>query len=676
MPLDISHTRVGVATHISIKGSLSDREALDDLETELDEQIGQYQTNIVLDLVGVPLVNSRCLELFLDTQDRLQRIGGDLLLRNFNSSLRQLFEFTGISSAIDCGDQARTMPQQLNPQLKNLKMGELLVRKGLISEKDIEAAVKNQSSSGKKLGDILLEKRLISEANLSQVLAEQHNMPFIQVRTGLYDPEVVKLLDHDVARSLNVLPLFRLRGVLYLAIANPQAINAIDSVAEKTGLSIKPVIATENNIREVVTESHSLDNSLSDFIGELDVSADLEVVEGAEQDLDAIDQQAAASPVINLINGLVQRAVSDGASDIHIEPGRGNARIRFRIDGLLYQIMSPPAELYPALVSRLKVMAKLDIAERRLPQDGRIQVVTGGRVIDLRLSTLPGIHGEKVVLRVLDKTKAIMQLDKIGLSSDHLNLFKELLKHNHGLFLVTGPTGSGKTTTLYSAINELNSIEKSIVTIEDPVEYQLDIINQNQVREVIGLDFARLFRHVLRQDPDVVMVGEIRDPETAEIAVQAALTGHLVLSTLHTNDAIGAVTRLLDMGIQPFLLSSALIGVMAQRLIRRVCPSCKTTYTVPAEAMQQYGLKLTEKQELVRGKGCPECYDSGYKGRLAIHELLKVDADTQRLMMKNPSRDELDDHVKQKGMETLIDSALHNVLAGVTTIDEALRIAG
>ena len=471
--------------------------------------------------------------------------------------------------------------------------------------------------------------------------------------------------------------MFRVNNTVFLATHDPQAIPSFDAVTEKTGCTVRPVLATSENILEKISEAHAASDDLSEYIGGLDVEADLEVLEGqAEQDLDAIDERSGSSPVINLINTLVQRAVRDSASDIHIEPGRGKSRIRFRIDGVLYQVMTPPPEVFPALVSRLKVMAKLDIAERRLPQDGRIQVLTQGRVIDLRLSTLPGIFGEKVVLRVLDKEKAIMQIDRIGLTDSHLATFKRLLKSRHGLFLVTGPTGSGKTSTLYSAINYLNSVEKSIVTIEDPVEYQLDVINQNQVREMIGLDFAKLLKHVLRQDPDIVMVGEIRDAETAEIAVQAALTGHLVLSTLHTNDAIGAITRLLDMGIQPYLLSSALVGVMGQRLIRRVCPKCKLQYSISAEALQDMGVASEEPKRLVRGKGCTHCYDSGHKGRMAVHEIVEIDVSTQQLMTQKPSRDELDAHLKSHKVMTLYDAALQAAFAGHTSLEEAMGLSG
>jgi type IV pilus assembly protein PilB len=484
---------------------------------------------------------------------------------------------------------------------------------------------------------------------------------------------VVRKLDRRVARRLCVLPLFVVRGVLYFATADPQSIPVADTIEDLTGCRVKPVLAVREEIVRVSSAAFSETDDLAEYVGSLE--SDIELVEVKESaDETHIDEMAAGNPVISLINGVIQRAIRDRASDIHIEPSRTRCRIRLRVDGLLYPIMDPSIDVHPALVSRLKVMAKLDISERRLPQDGRIQVATGGRNVDLRFSSLPGIFGEKVVLRVLDKSNSVLAIDKIGMRDDNLNRFLELLKHSHGLILVTGPTGSGKTTTLYAALNHLNSSEKSIVTIEDPVEYQLDIINQNQVHNGTGLTFARLLRHVLRQDPDIVMVGEIRDQETAETAVQAALTGHLVLSTLHTNDAVGAITRMLDMKVPPYLLSSALIGAIGQRLARTICPGCRTDYTAPPELVEEYGWQDRGRVRLARGRGCDQCYDSGYKRRMAIHEIVVPDAELQRCMLHNPGRDELLEYVKRSGTETLFDDGLIRVLDGATTIEELHRV--
>lgn len=678
MSLEVSQTKVGVEVHLSLEGAINTEESVAQLESLLDRCIEEYQINIVLDVVSVPLVNSPCLQVLLDTQDRLLRIGGSLSIVNPSKLLLKVFHITALDEAIECEHASRlstSNSRSLSNQGK--KLGEILVERGLVAEKDIEYAVLEQQKSGKKLGDILLEDDYVSEHDLLNVLAEQHDLPFLQIRAGLYDNNVSCLIASEMATRLKVLPLFKINDTIIIATADPQAIQSFDTVAEKTGCNTKQVLATVDNILESIKEAQDSVSELQEYIGGLDLEADLEVIEGHdESNLDAIDDRSGSSPVINLINTLVQRAVKDGASDIHIEPGRGRSRIRFRIDGVLYQVMTPPQDIYPALVSRLKVMAKLDIAERRLPQDGRIQVLTQGRVIDLRLSTLPGIFGEKVVLRVLDKDQSIMGLEKIGMNDSHLDIFQLMLKRRHGLLLVTGPTGSGKTSTLYSAINYVNSVEKSIVTIEDPVEFQLDIINQNQVRDGIGLGFAKLFKHVLRQDPDIVMVGEIRDVETAEIAVQAALTGHLVLSTLHTNDAIGAVTRLLDMGIQPFLLSSALVGVVAQRLIRRVCPKCSAEHVVSQDSLKSYGIEATDSLRLVRGVGCTHCYDSGYKGRMAVHEIFEIDTAAQQLMSHNPTRDQLDEYMKQHNVVTLYDSAFQAATEGKTSLEEALRLGG
>jgi type IV pilus assembly protein PilB len=431
-------------------------------------------------------------------------------------------------------------------------------------------------------------------------------------------------------------------------------------------------MAKAEDIMQCLAETNNELFEPEEFISELD--SDFEVVENiVSDDYATIDEMAAGSPIINLVNSLIQRAIRDGASDIHIEPGRKMSRVRFRIDGLLYEVATPRIELHPAIVSRLKVMANLDIAERRMPQDGRIQVFTQQRGIDLRFSSLPGLYGEKVVLRVLDKNNAILDVRKLGMTGANLDTYLRLLERSHGLILVTGPTGSGKTTSLYAALNHLNSLERNIVTIEDPVEYQIDIINQNEVRDKVGLSFAKVLKHVLRQDPDIIMVGEIRDQETATIAVQAALTGHLVLSTLHTNDSTGAITRMIDMGVEPYLLSSALIGVLAQRLIRTICPSCKTTYLAEPGIMQRFGW-TGDSITLSKGRGCSDCYDSGYKGRVAIHEFVEADDRLQRLIMGNASRDELDEYIAGAEIKTLFDDGLLHVREGFTTIEEISRV--
>jgi type IV pilus assembly protein PilB len=495
----------------------------------------------------------------------------------------------------------------------------------------------------------------------------------VRLRAGLYDTVVVHLLDKESATRMRVLPLFKVRGVLSLATSDPQSIPINDEVEERTGCEVRPVLARREDILATINEAYS-GNEYADTILD-DVDDDFQVVENlVPDDYSVIDEMAEGSPVINLVNSVIQRAVRDGVSDIHIEPSRSKSRIRFRIDGVLYEVTAPRAELHPAIVSRLKVMANLDIAERRMPQDGRVQVHTQGRAVDLRFSSLPSLFGEKVVLRVLDKNQSLLDVNKLGMADGNLSLYKQLLARSYGLILATGPTGSGKTTSLYAALNYLNSIEKNIVTIEDPVEYQIEIVNQNEVREHIGLGFAKVLKHVLRQDPDIIMVGEIREQETAEIAVQAALTGHLVLSTLHTNSAIGAITRMIDMGVEPYLLSSALIGVLGQRLVRTICPSCKTTFIAPPDLVSRYAWEASGTVHLARGRGCPECYDSGYKGRVGIHEVLDADDGLQQMVMSNPGREELAEYIKQRRMRTLFDDGLERVRQGLTTIEEVSRV--
>jgi type IV pilus assembly protein PilB len=567
-------------------------------------------------------------------------------------------------------DQEIFQPPAAQPR----KLGDILLAKELLTQQRIEEAIQIQKKTSRRLGQILIDKHWVAEDDVLQALGEQLSVPFVRLRTGIYDPDIVNLVKSNTARRLQVLPLQRLRGELALATMDPQAIPAFDEIEQRLGCRIRPVLACHEDILTAINDAYN-NAGVGDIEIIGDVDDDFEVVENLmPDDYAAIDEMAEGSPVINLVNSIVQRAVRDGASDIHIEPSRNLSRVRSRIDGVLYEVTTLRQELHPALISRLKVMANLDIAERRMPQDGRIQVHTQGRAVDLRFSSLPGLFGEKIVLRVLDKNQSLLDVNKLGMSDGNLGSFKGLLDNSNGLILVTGPTGSGKTTSLYAALNYLNSIEKNIVTIEDPVEYQIDIVNQNEVHDKIGLSFSTILRHTLRQDPDIVMVGEIRDRETAEIAVQAALTGHLVLSTLHTNHAIGAITRMIDMGVEPYLLSSALIGVIAQRLVRTICPACRTQYVASPDLMKRYGWEGEGQVRLARGRGCPECYDSGYKGRIGIHEVLQVDEELQRLVTSNPSREELTRYLKDRNITTLFHDGLEHVRHGDTTIEEISRV--
>ncbi len=671
----VMRTRMGVMTYLAPKGILSSDEELQPLREAIETCLQQWETQVVIDLSLVPLVHSRALETLLEAQEKLAKTGGWLKVSNAGALIRDIFTITGLCKAIAVieADQENAVVPTRAPTAEKIRFGDLLVEMGLLTEERVNEALVQQKKTGQRLGQIIVDKGWVTEKALLEVLSQQLGIPFSNLRVGLYDPEIVNLLDVEVARRLKMLPLFRLRGVLYLATSDPQAVPSFGEVEERTGLRVQPVLARKEDIIKAISEAHS-DNSYGAEMMEA-LEEDFELVENKlSDDYSTIDDLAAGSPVINMVNSIIQRAVHDGASDIHIEPSQKISRVRFRIDGLLYEVMTPRQELHPAIVSRLKVMANLDIAERRLPQDGRIQVHTQGRPIDLRFSSLPGLYGEKVVLRVLDKNQAILNVSKLGMVDTNLDGFKRLLDRSFGLVLVTGPTGSGKTTTLYSAINYLNSIEKNIVTIEDPVEYQLDIVNQNPVKEQIGLTFAKMLKHVLRQDPDVVMVGEIRERETAEIAVQAALTGHLVLSTLHTNDSVGAVTRMIDMGVEPYLLSSALIGVVAQRLVRSICPSCKTDFLASPEMIERYNWQEHGKVRLSKGRGCPECYDSGYKGRMGVHEIVATDSELQRLIITNPSRDQLTEFMHGHKIRTLFDDGLERVLEGKTTIEEISRV--
>ena len=669
----VAIARVGFATNLTPNHSLTTEEQLERLSAASDRAMSGGASNVVIDMSAVQAINGRALELLLDLQDKLIRRGGWLKVARLSTSVSEVFRVTRFAQFVPTVEKsAESTEPEPGADDKPQRLGDLLVSRKLVTEAQLAEALAIQKSGGGRLGRIVVEQGWVTETDLLRILGEQLRVPYVRLASRTFDPEAVELIDRETALRLKVMPLFRVRDDLFVAMANPQALPSIDEIRERTGCNVKPVLASNEEIAKTLGEQATGAQFAPDFINVVDDDFEI-VADAATQDYAAIDEMAAGSPVINLVNSLIQRAVHDGASDIHIEAFRTYSRIRYRIDGTLYEFQSPRIEMHAPMVSRLKVMANLDISERRLPQDGRIQVFTQGRSVDLRFSSLPGIFGEKVVLRVLDKSQSVLDLASLGMHTSNLSVFEQLLGKSNGLILVTGPTGSGKTTTLYSALNHLNSIEKNIVTIEDPVEYQMDIINQNEVRNDIGLSFARLLKHVLRQDPDIIMVGEIRERETAEIAVQAALTGHLVLSTLHTNDAIGAVTRMIDMGVEPYLLSSALVGVVAQRLVRTVCGGCKTTFVAPPEVVRRFGWPEDRKIMLARGRGCSECYDAGYKGRLGIHETLETNHELQKLIISNPGRDELTAFLDRRGTRSLFDDGIGRVLEGRTTIEEVTR---
>jgi type IV pilus assembly protein PilB len=554
------------------------------------------------------------------------------------------------------------------------KLGEILVRQGRITPEQLAELLRLHKEASKPLGQIVLEKGILTPDELTRILGEQLGIPHLWLRKGLVDPRIVHVLPKEKALHFQVIPMFRVNNTLTLATADPYALFVFDEVAKITNLEVQPVLTRADDIIEAIHECYREEVSIDDVMNDFDES-NIEIVQGkSEKEISELSEKGDESPVINLTNMIVIRAIRDGASDIHIEPQQVKFRVRMRIDGLLYELMSHKIEMHPAVVSRLKVMANLDIAERRIPQDGRIQVHLDGRKVDLRFSSMPSIYGEKVVLRILDKSQAILEIDKLGFNTQILHQFKELLRKSHGLLLVCGPTGSGKTTTLYSAISMLNSNEKNIITIEDPVEYQLEDINQNQVNLAIGLSFAKFLKHALRQDPDIVLVGEIRDRETAEIAIQASLTGHLVLSTLHTNDSPSAITRLMEMGIESYLISSALLSVLAQRLVRKICPDCRTDYYAPKEILKELGYEKEQKIRLAKGKGCSACYDSGFRGRTGIHELLEIDEELRSIVLTNPTVDTLQGYLRKNNHRGLRALGFEKVTAGITTIEEARRV--
>src|SRR6266511_3754313 len=645
----VAHSNLGGTSYLAPTGSLVEEAVQAALSEAIDSCIASNRLHLVLNLDRITLVNGRGIEIILEANARLSSRGGKLQFANPSPLLKDIFIANGIidpSSAAALGPNAvHSFGARLVPQQRK-RLGEIAVEMNLVTQEQLSEAVRSQSGTSKRLGQWLV------------------------ANTGLYEPAAVSLLSKEAARRLKVLPMFKVHDTLTLATADPLAVPVLDEIQEITGCKLRLVLTRLEEITKCQFDAYSGNELTSELVENL--PTDLQLVERGPTDFSAIDEMAAGSPVINLVNGLIQRAVRDGASDIHIEPSRNRSAVRFRIDGVLYEVLTLRPDVHPAMISRLKVMANLDIAERRTPQDGRIQVVTQGRTIDLRFSSMPAIHGEKVVLRVLDKNHSILDVEKLGMRPPNLELFKKLLGRSYGLILVSVPTGSGKTTTLYAAINYLNSVEKNIVTIEDPVEYQLDNINQNPVSEPIGLGFAKMLKHILRQDPNIIMVGEIRDNETAVIAVQAALTGHLVLSTLHTNDALGALSRMMDMGVEPYLLSSALAGVVAQRLVRQVCQACKHTYLPPPAVAAAYG--LPKDARLTKGRGCPACYDSGYRGRMGIHEIVESTEDLQRLMIKNPSKDQLQAFAKTAVSSTLFSDGLQRVLEGRTTLEEVSRV--
>lgn len=544
------------------------------------------------------------------------------------------------------------------------RLGDLLVEAGVLQPEELEGALKNKSYE-EKLGDYLIDHQLITEQQLIEVLEFQLGIPHVNLNQYSIEPELIQLVPKELAKRANLMPIRRDRNRLLVAMADPMDYFAIEELRMATGCQIETSIAAKDDVFRTITKYYDLQESMDEALDDL-------MPEQLDDENHIRDDD---SPIVRLVNQIIANAVAQRASDIHFDPGETELKVRYRVDGVLRDERSLPKNMQNIITARIKIMGELNITESRVPQDGRIKSIVNFKPIDIRLSTLPTIYGEKIVMRVLDLSNALNSLDVLGFTDDNLAKFHRMLKKPNGIVLVTGPTGSGKSSTLYAALNHMNDESINIITVEDPVEYQLSGINQIQVREEVGLSFATGLRSILRQDPDVIMIGEIRDKETAEIAIRSSLTGHLVLSTLHTNSAAESISRLIDMGVEPFLLSPSLVGVVAQRLVRRVCRDCAERMA-PSEYEQQifsnYGLTVTE---VVRGKGCPSCNQTGYRGRLAIHELLVVSGKIRKHILLESGTMGIREIGEEQGDETLLEDGLEKVIAGLTTLEEVLRVA-
>lgn len=558
-----------------------------------------------------------------------------------------------------------------------LRLGERLLRANLISADDLQTALSKQDGQSSRLGEMLIEMGMVTEEQLLPLVAEHLNLPTTRLRDGMVDPEVVRLLPRDKCETLGALALFKVRGIVTVAMTEPHDLRLVDEIERILRLRVRPVFAFRTNIERMIKRCFEEGFAVDSVTADMDESS-LEVKsDPLEFDLKSVtvEDLVNGSPVINLVNYLVLSAARLGASDIHIEPDRRFTVVRLRIDGLLREVLRPRRDMHPAIVSRIKVMAKMDIAEHRRPQDGRINVVADGREVDLRVNTLPTVNGEKVVMRVLDRRRVSFDLTSLGMPDNVLTIFRQMLARPHGLILVTGPTGSGKTTTLYSALELIKSVHRNIVTIEDPVEYQLELINQVQVNEAADVHFAEALRAILRQDPDVIMVGEIRDPETARVACQASLTGHLVLSTLHTNDSASSITRLIDMGVPTYLLSSAFSGAIAQRLVRTICPACRTNFFPAADVLRMVKYTGDARRPFIRGEGCPQCSDTGYKGQIGLYEILVSAPELREMIARGATLGEVRAWNVANGGTTLLREGVTMAERGMTSLDEVVRVA-
>jgi type IV pilus assembly protein PilB len=567
----------------------------------------------------------------------------------------------------------------------SVRLGEILIKESLITQDQLDKALEFQRSNGGKLGSCLTKLGFITDDDITGVLSRQYGVPSINLKYYEIDPNVIKLIPQDTALRYQVIPLSRVGSVLTIAMTDPTNVFAMDDIKFMTGFNVEPVVASESAIAESITRfygggqsSHEeLSNLMKDLVDddqELELAADEQ-----EMDASALEKAAEEAPIIKLVNLILTDSVKRGASDIHVEPYENEMRVRFRIDGVLQTVMNPPLKLRDAMTSRIKIMAKLDIAEKRLPQDGRIMIKYKAdgkkKELDFRVSSVPTLYGEKIVMRLLDKENLRLDMTKLGFEQESLTKFERNILKPYGMVLVTGPTGSGKTNTLYSSVARLNQVDTNIMTAEDPVEFQLAGINQVQMKEQIGLNFAAALRAFLRQDPNIILVGEIRDFETAEIAVKAALTGHMVLSTLHTNDAPSTISRLMNMGIEPFLVATSVNLICAQRLVRRICVNCKVELEVPQQALIDAGYTPEEVKttKIYHGKGCSTCNKGGYKGRTGLYEVMEINDELRELILVGASALELKKKAVEQGMITLRRSGLTKAALGQTTMEEVLR---
>jgi len=557
------------------------------------------------------------------------------------------------------------------------KLGQILLVEGLVTEEQLEKAIEIQRKEGKRLGETLINLGIVTEKDIVIAMAKQLSIPYASYAKGLLKPaenqDLAKLVPEDYARRNMLLPVSKHVNSLTVAFMDPLDLITIDNLKRMTNCDINPIIATKSDLQRAIDEFYGKEDLLKDAVSNSYELEEFKVEKDAEGDLslDDLIARAEEAPVIKLVDLILMQAIKDRVSDIHIEPCKNKITIRYRIDGVLYEIPPPAKNLLPAIVSRIKILSNLDIAERRLPQDGVFFVKVDNKGIDIRVSTIPAIFGEKVVMRILDKSSTPLNLGDLGFDPEDLENFRKAIISPHGLILITGPTGSGKTTTLYAAINEIKSPRKNITTVEDPVEYKLDGINQVQIKPSIGFTFASALRAFLRQDPDIIMVGEVRDLETAQICIRASLTGHLVLSTLHTNDAPSAISRLIDIGLEPYLISSSLIMVGAQRLIRRLCPECKEAYETTPSLAKDFGIK---QELLYKPRGCDYCSHTGYRGRIAIYEIILMNDKLRELVTRGAPLGEIKKKVKEMGTSSLLHSGMKKVEEGMSSIEEVLSI--